>query len=370
MVTDLLKALMDRLTPGVIQQLSSALGLNPDKVGSLVRAAVPALLAAFAGLARSPGGREKLATAVKVQDAGLLDNLGSLLGSDQAGLSRRGSSMLGDVLGASGRDALTGAIAKQGGIAGDKAGSLLGILGPAVMGVLGQQQRAGGLDGAGLANLLAGQKDAIARAISPDLAKSLAGTGLLDAVADKLQGVSGAAATAAGSAARARSGGAAAASSMVASRARSGMPRWLYWVIAAIVVLGLGYWLLGPGGAPVVDEAAQKAQQLVVGGVDIGKQVTGAIGNATAALESVTDAASAETALPKLNDVVAEIDKVTAAAGQLPAEGKAALAAVVSGVLPAINALIDKVLAIDGVGDVLRPVLEPLKARLAALAPA
>ena len=50
------------------------------------------------------------------------------------------------------------------------------------MGVLGQQQRASGLDASGLADLLQSQKDNIVRALPPGFAKYLGGTGILDRV--------------------------------------------------------------------------------------------------------------------------------------------------------------------------------------------
>ncbi len=56
----------------------------------------------------------------------------------------------------------------------------MGLLGPLVMGVLGQQQRANGLDASGLAQLLELQKDNIARALPSGFANYLSGTGILD----------------------------------------------------------------------------------------------------------------------------------------------------------------------------------------------
>jgi len=50
------------------------------------------------------------------------------------------------------------------------------------MGVLGQQQRASGLDATGLANLLASQKDNITRALPAGFANYLSGTGILDRI--------------------------------------------------------------------------------------------------------------------------------------------------------------------------------------------
>src|SRR4029079_13026632 len=58
--------------------------------------------------------------------------------------------------------------------------SLLGMLGPVVVGTLGPQQRKDSLDATELESLLISQKDQIAAAIPPGLADHLNATGLLD----------------------------------------------------------------------------------------------------------------------------------------------------------------------------------------------
>jgi hypothetical protein len=54
--------------------------------------------------------------------------------------------------------------------------------------------------------------------------------------------------------------------------------------------------------------------------------------------------------------------------GQLSAEQRKALAGVTNPLLPAVNQLFDKVLAIPGVAEVLKPAIDALKQKLAALA--
>ena len=61
----------------------------------------------------------------------------------------------------------------------------MGLLGPMVMGVLGQQQRANGLDAQGLTQLLQSQKGNIARALPPGFADYLSSAGLLDRTANQ-----------------------------------------------------------------------------------------------------------------------------------------------------------------------------------------
>ena len=65
--------------------------------------------------------------------------------------------------------------------------SLLGMLGPIVAGVVGQQQRSAGLDSKGLTSLLTSQKDTIAAAMPSGFASLLGGTGLLDGLGRHLE---------------------------------------------------------------------------------------------------------------------------------------------------------------------------------------
>ena len=105
----------------------------------------------------------------------------------------------------------------------------------------------------------------------------------------------------------------------------------------------------------------------MVGDVNVGQQVTDVFNNATTALNGVTDAASAQAAVPKLNGINDSLTKLGGLVDQLPAEGKTALASLVSGLLPNLEALIAKVTALPGVGDIIKPVTDTMLERLRAL---
>ena len=109
------------------------------------------------------------------------------------------------------------------------------------------------------------------------------------------------------------------------------------------------------------------AQNLMVGGVDISKQVTDSIANLRSTLGGVTDAASAQAALPKLRDITTQIDQVDGLIGQMTPEQRKLLAGIASPLMPTLNQLFDKVLAIPGVGEVLKPTIDLLRAKLAML---
>ena len=103
------------------------------------------------------------------------------------------------------------------------------------------------------------------------------------------------------------------------------------------------------------------AQNLTVGGIDVSKQVTDSIANLRSSLGGVTDVASAPAALPKLRDITTQIDRVDGLIGQMTPEQKKLLAGIVSPLMPTLNQLFDKVLAIPGVSDVLKPTIDLTK---------
>jgi len=106
----------------------------------------------------------------------------------------------------------------------------------------------------------------------------------------------------------------------------------------------------------------------VVGGVDVGKQLNDSLTALRSSLQGITDEASAKAALPKLQDVKTEFDKVTNLVGQLSPEQRKTIVGLVGPAMTTLNQLFDKVLAIPTVGEVLKPTIDALRANLTALA--
>ena len=117
----------------------------------------------------------------------------------------------------------------------------------------------------------------------------------------------------------------------------------------------------------MTQQGVTAVQGLTVGGLDIGKQVTDSITNLRTTLAGITDASSAQAALPKLREVTAQIDKVDGLIGQLSPEQRKVLAGVVNPLMPSLNQLFDKVLAIPGVAELLKPTIDALRAKLTLL---
>ena len=356
------------LTPDMIERIAAALGLDRNKVGPAITGAVPALLAAFNNTATQPGGAQKLADAAK-QQAGALGNLASMLTAGEApSLLEKGSQMLSSLVGSQNQYGLTNAIARFTGLGQSASGSLLGMLAPIVMGTIAQHQgTTHGLNANGIASLFAGQKDNIAAALPSGLRSLLSGTGLLNSLGDAAR-----TATAAGAEATRAATSTARAVGQTGQRAADAAAatssNWLYWLVplAAAVAL-LAYFAARPT-EQVVEQGMNKAQDVAVGTLDIGKQITNNIASVRTTLDGVSDVSSAQAALPKLKEAAAQINKTDSAVGQLSQEQRKAIAAVINPLMPAVNQLCDKVLAIPGVAEVLKPSVDALKTKLTALA--
>ena len=78
--------------------------------------------------------------------------------------------------------------------------------------------------------------------------------------------------------------------------------------------------------------------------------------------------ASAQAALPKLQEAQTHIDKLAGTLTQLTADQRKMLSSVVAPVLPKMNELFDKVLAIPGVSELLKPTLDAIRTKLATFA--
>jgi hypothetical protein len=381
MATNLVSAVMEFLTPDMIARIASALGLDRSVAQKAVGGAVPALLAGLADIASAPNGARQLSSTLAQQPAGSLDSLKSIIGgSSQNALAESGSSMLSGLFGGGTLDTLAQSIGKFAGIDGGCSKSLLGLLGPVVLGMLGQHQRGAALDANGLASLLNSQKDRIAAAIPSGLADQLSAAGLIDKAGGAVRsGI--AAASAAGSRTAAASERTVAGASQAAYATTSAIPaQWPYWLGALVVLAGLAWFVLGRQAGETVAELPRPAatqaatgtvgmapSDLTISGVNLASQVNSSVGTLKSVLPTITDATSAEAALPKLREATTQLSDVSNLATKLTPEGKSALAKLIAAATPTINQMCDKVLATPGVGNIAKPAIDELRGKLDTL---
>jgi hypothetical protein len=344
MAQSLVSMVMQSFGPSTIDRLAGALGATQDSAQKGVSAAVPALLTGLVGMVARPGGADRLATAVQQQDPSILDNLSTMIGSGgHQALSENGGTLLTSLLGTQASDGLVGSIAKYAGLGLGSASGLMGLIVPVVMAVLRRQQTGVGLDAGGLGRMLAEQKETIAGSMPAGF--SLPALGGIRGAAETLKQ--------------------AVPTTPIATIQRSAIPAWAYALGGLVILALIGYWILGARGPQRVATQTPGVQgSLMVGQVDVAKQLSTIVDNTTKSLNGVTDAASAKTALPQLNEAISQLDGVKGLIGQMPAEGKKTLSSIAGDAKPRLLQLIDKVQAMPGVADVLRPTLDTFKARL------
>jgi Bacterial protein of unknown function (DUF937)/PRC-barrel domain len=172
MTENLVSAISRFLTPEMIGKMASVSGLDRSTTQSAAGALVPALLNGLSDLATKPGGARQIADAIAEQPAGMLSNLAQTLGGASMP-AEKGTGLLSSLLGGGVLNTLVSTLSRFIGIGEGSTRTLMGLLAPVVLGVLGREQRAAGLETGGLARMLMGQKDQIAASMPVGLSDLL-----------------------------------------------------------------------------------------------------------------------------------------------------------------------------------------------------
>ncbi len=334
-IIDLIK---EQLSGEVLGKLAGALGQNPATTTKAATAAVPTLLSTLIGLASAPGGIEKVLSALKNFDASSLSStLNSLRTGNVSEVQSKGGDLLGSLMGGGALATVIGALSKYAGIDASSTKGLLGTLLPLLLGVISSQFKNKPLNAQGLLSFFAEQKSNIAAAMP-------AGLSLGD-----IPGLSGA-----------RS---------AAAPAGSPMPPWLL-PVAAIALLALGAWYYfaqptstpAPAGEPAEKPkiAAEPKPNIIPAAPDVVADLTKLYTSATETLATIKDVPTAEAAVPALEGYSGTLDRLKPLLDKLPESAKTALSALQSKNLGPLKELVAKVLALPGVGDKLKPILDGL----------
>lgn len=390
MSANLVSGITQVLTPGLIDRVASALGIDRARVEQAMKGGVPALLAALTSLVTTQRGATALSAAVSQQPSSILADLAGMIGGGgQKSFVDAGSNALTSLLGSTMTSALTNAVGSYSGISAANSKSIMGVLGPIVMGALGQQQRASGLDASGLASLLTSQKENIRRAMPAGLANALAETGLFDSVLGPSE-VRDTATASANVAAAAKYGN--------AGRADTGgwNAGWILPALAVLALAGLAWnYISRPHRtetvtvetparteAPITTGALpdrtvtaalpslDALRGIKVGDVDYGAQVADAVSSVRASLSRITDETTAQAALPDLNKSAGQFGKLTGMLDQLSPENRKSLAAAIAAARPTLDRLFDTAMQIPGVSAVIKPSVDSIRSGLDTLATA
>ncbi len=369
MAINLTSVVMQFLTPEVITQIAAFLGIDRSAAQKAAGAAVPTMLSGLVDLVENPNGAAQLSKLLLQQQGSPMD---LLRGSGAQGLAQTGATMLSGLFGNKTMDTMAQVLGRFAGIGDGGGKSLLGMIGPLVLGALGQQQRETGLDTNGLASLLRSQKDQIVSAIPSGLADQLGAAGLIDKANSGMRTAAAAGSRIAGASERVAAGAGQAA--YAASKAQ-----WPYWLAALVVVAGLAWYAFDRTGSQTVAELPAPTRpatgtvgmapaDLTVDGVNLTNQVNSSISSLKSVLPSIADEAGAQAALPKINDAVAQLNDVATRASKLSPEGRSALVKLIVIATPTINQMCDKVMATPAVAPVAKPAIDNLRAKLDALA--
>lgn len=366
MRTNLVSIAMQYVTPETIGRIASAFNIDRQLIGQAVSAAVPALIGSLAGAASKPGGAATLDAAVREQEPDILESLPGILASgSQQDLIRNGTNMLQTVLGPSTMSSLASAVGKFSGMSQGTSSSLLGMLAPAVLGLLGKQKQQKGLDAAGMARLLGEQKQYVQDAMPSGFANYLKGI--------DIPGI-GASATPAGEKVTRPAFSQAKAAQ---KRTSSSM---LTWLVPIAAVAAIAWWFLGdnrtnvseaPVEEVVIQENTTSAQapttgpvRMVAGGVDLAQAWDRTFSELRGTLEGVSDVDSARSALPKLQAAATELERLAQLSEELPPAGRTALARLVDQAQPRLEELYEQVLTIPGVAEIAQPRIEVVRSQL------
>ena len=255
-MADFLSTIKDLFSSELAGGVAAKLGESEGAVQKALGGIIPLVLGAVINRASTPGGAQEALTLSQqaYQTAGsrlaapsdLLDLLNSGSGSG-AGATDPG--LLTSLFGSAGSTGtLASSLGNYAGVSSASAGSLLGMAGPAILGLLGQYASNNNLDTNGLSGMLQGLKTQVL-AMLPSGLSSLAG----------LVGLGGLGATAFGTASGLGAQGPTAAPPL-ASPVRTIIPeptptggssRWPLLLLALAVVAGLFYFLKGRNDAPV-----------------------------------------------------------------------------------------------------------------------
>lgn len=362
---NIVEMILKSLSGETLQKLAAAIGESPESVQKALTAIVPTILSGLGSLATSPQGGEKLWNSLRSVDGQVADELGGILaggGADE--LAKKGAGILEDLLGKGGLAALIGPIAKYIASNPELVKKLLPLVVPFILSFLGKQIKDGGFDLASLLKLLMAQKANIAKAMPAELRNSLAG----------VQGLGDLTTFASDATRKLTSTG----SSTLAQSADS--TQWFVPLMALIALLAAGAWWLNQPKPAVVDptKTIENRPAVDTGAVgvtpgpqdpaeSITKTFSGYVQETSRILDSVTDVPTAESAAPQLTGLTSQMDALAATLEDLPDSSRAIVSSIVKQGQKTLQDKADKVLAIPGVGEILKPILDTLLEKVSSL---
>lgn len=338
---NIIELIKNNLSGSALGQLGSLIGASPEQTKVAAGAAIPSILAGLGKSASSKDGADRLSDLLNKLDPSLVNNPGGAYGGANASqLGEKGTGMLDSILGGGMLSGLGGLLGKFSGLGGDIIKKLLGFLAPLVLGAIAKQM-GGRATSQGLTQFFNEQKSNISNAMPAGFSlASIPGMGDIGASVQQ-----------------------------AADTVKKGASQMTWLVPILLVALGVVLWyylkpeepVRLPGSTDVAKNIAKTA------GTSLTESINSYFASATETLSGIKDAATAEAALPKLNALSTQADDLKKGFALVPDAGKAAIKTLLSSSLDKLKAMVDKLLALPVVGEKLKPVVEPLMAKLAGI---
>ena len=338
---NLVGAIQDQLTDAVTGQLTSLLGGSEKQTQSAIGTAIPGLLSTLSELASGGGkGADQLAQTLGGFDTGMLGDLAGMFTKTPNKVQSLGGGLLGDLLTKTVLSKLSGSIAKYTGMNAETVTKLLGYLAPLVLGVIAKQFKSHNkpVTTQSVNDMFKNQSGHIKDACP-------SGFDLDDLIKDT--------------------------ESRVSPEQKPAAPSLLKMLLplAAVALLAFLAWQFlfpknndqpadpGPVGGQVESTAAE--------GIQMPTQLAETYAEAKQAIAGITDVASAQAALPRLNALNEKLNGLAVLWEKLPTTARAAVAKVTRSNFEELSSLIRPILdypdATETVRDVLTEILRKLK---------
>lgn len=318
----------------VMDQIGGLLGESRENTQSALGAALPAILGGMMQTASSPAGAGSLAQMADEADGGLLDDIGGLVSNNSGMLMSLGVPLLGMLFGGK-QDGLVSTIARVAGVGSGSAGTLLKVVAPLVMSMIGKQKKEQNLNTDQFASMLMDQKQHVASAMPDEVSQTLNFGAFLDEKA----------APAAAVAQPANDVGA----------PGGGLLKKLLplAVVAALGYVGYTQFFAGPSTQQV--EATQAGVA----------SLTETVGNVTSSLSGITDVESAEAAVGSITSATTALESINLdGMGEV---GKQQVTGMLGGLVGQIEGALETAYQIPGVQGVIEPAITPFLDKLRGL---
>lgn len=329
---NLIDLIKGQFTEQLQGQLLETLGGSSEQNSTALNSAIPGLLSGLMNSGSSIVGGSSLLGAINSQDDSVLENIGSLLSSNQqSAVMNAGSNILGSQLGASGLSSLISAVASFSNLDKLSVKSLLGLLTPMVLSLIKRQLLSKGevnLDS--LTSLFQSQKKNIASAMPKDFQQQLDTFGFTNNIASNAKDMS---------------------QTIILERPSLLNKLFPAALILATVLLAYNVFLknsLSPKDTQITPSTKEEQR--------INEQLSSVMGTLSNSLSEISDTESAQAVLPQLEEANTKLSSIASVLRKLPVSVQQPASNLVAESSPKIIKMLNHATAIPEIANIIQPV--------------